>query len=81
VKKKEWLQFLEKYQIDEEDFEATGLEWDDLMTIRDEYAAIRPGLEPTGNYIASCLRQVEAVHSLKIRLKNPEHLVAKYIGA
>lgn len=72
-------QFFEKYRINKEDFEATGLEWDDLREIHTDYVSCRPTLEPTANYIAERLRQVDEVHSLKIRLKDPEHLIEKII--
>lgn len=35
--------------------------------------------EDTGNYISSRLRKVDAVHSLRFRVKDPEHLIEKII--
>jgi ppGpp synthetase/RelA/SpoT-type nucleotidyltranferase len=71
--------FLDKYRIEKERFKACGLDWGELSKIANDYEHYRPDLEPTAKYIADCLRQVDAVHSLKIRLKDTEHLVEKII--
>src|SRR5437899_9970805 len=34
---------------------------------------------PTAQYIMECLRQVTEIHSLNLRIKDPEHLLAKVI--
>lgn len=72
-------EFFEKYRITREDFEATKLEWSGLKQIYDDYTSRCSTLEPTANEIATRLQQIEAVHSLKIRLKDPEHLIEKII--
>ena len=71
--------FLDKYRIDREKFLACGLDWDELSKIAIDYDRSRPHVEPTAKYIADCLRQVDAVHSFSIRLKEPEHLIEKII--
>jgi putative GTP pyrophosphokinase len=71
-------EFLTKYR-NKEKFEACGLEWKELESIATDYAGFRRDLESTGNYIADLLRQIAAVHSLKIRVKDPEHLIEKII--
>ena len=71
--------FLDKYRIDREKFKACGLDWNELSKIAMDHKRRLPDLEQTAKYIADCLRQVDAVHSLKIRLKDPEHLIEKII--
>jgi len=71
--------FLDKYRIDREKFKACDLDWNELSKIATDYKCCLPDLEPTATHIADCLRQVDAVHSLKIRLKDPEHLIEKII--
>jgi putative GTP pyrophosphokinase len=71
--------FLDKYRIDREKFKACGLGWNELSKIATDYKCCLPDLEPTAKYIADCLSQVDEVHSLKIRLKDPEHLIEKII--
>jgi len=72
-------EFLEKYRVDEEAFKSSGIKWEELVNIYSDYEGTRNELEPTGDYIANRLRQLTAVHSLRIRLKEPEHLIEKII--
>lgn len=72
-------EFLDKYKITAAAFSATGLEWNGLTRIQEDYTRCQPNLEPVARYVTDCLRQVEAVHSLKIRLKEPEHVIEKII--
>ena len=71
--------FFEKYRIDKDAFESTNIDWKELVDIHDDYVSVQNNLEPTGTYIADCLRQLEAVDSLRIRLKDPQHLIEKII--
>lgn len=71
--------FKEKYHVSEQRLEEARISWDDLTNIYKNYDAIRSGLEPTGAYIASRLREVPEVHSLKYRVKDSEHLVEKIV--
>jgi putative GTP pyrophosphokinase len=72
-------EFFQKYNISEIAFRQTGLAWDTLEWIYAKHMASFDSLRATGNYIVEQLRQVKAVHSIKIRVKNPEHLVEKII--
>lgn len=72
-------EFLEKYRIENETFLSTNLSWDELTEIHDSYKRSMDGLEPTALYISERLRSISAVHSLRIRLKDPEHLIEKII--
>lgn len=76
MRKKE---FLKKYKIDEIAFDETGLEWEDLWEIYTDYCNLQVELEPILNMVADVLRKHEKVHSIKQRLKNPEHLIEKII--
>ena len=71
--------FLQQYSFTKEEFEQTGLSWDDLETICSLHASSIGELQATGDYIVSRLSTLSAVHSLKLRIKHPEHLVAKII--
>ncbi len=72
-------EFMGKYHISEESFEKTGLEWDELIDIYADYCKKQNELEPILNMVADTLRKDEKVHSIKQRLKNPEHLIEKII--
>ena len=71
--------FFKKYHINQEDFESANISWKMLSAIYDDYLTIRDNLESTGNDIAARLRKLDTVHSLRIRIKDPEHLIEKII--
>src|SRR5207249_4420476 len=71
--------FLARYRLKGEEFERTGLKWDDLREIGRRHAASLPELQATADYVSQRLRGVPAVHSLKLRIKDPEHLIEKII--
>lgn len=71
--------FLRCYGLTGEMFEATGLEWAMLEKIYVMHAADMPRLQKTADYVLQRLREVGAVHSLKVRIKHPEHLMQKII--
>lgn len=71
--------FIKKYNIDENAFAATGLEWENLTEIYDNYLAFREELEPSAIYLFNTLMKAENVHSVRYRIKDPEHLIEKII--
>jgi putative GTP pyrophosphokinase len=71
--------FFKKYNVPEDALEKTGLKWPDLETIYVDHSNNVANLQPTANYIAESLRQVKEVHSLRIRIKDSEHLIEKII--
>jgi putative GTP pyrophosphokinase len=71
--------FLKKFGVSTEKFEKSGLEWDALEKIYKDYVRLRPSLQPTLNYVREQLGTIDKVHSIKARLKDPEHLIEKII--
>lgn len=71
--------FLEKYNILEEDFNKTNLQWNELIDIYNDLKSISEELEFAGDFISNCLKRVDTVHSVRQRIKDPEHLVEKII--
>ena len=72
--------FFEKYRIDKKAFDASGLRWEELQEIHQDYLEFHKSLEPHASLIAAILRnEVSQVHSIKLRIKNPEHLIEKII--
>ncbi|MCL2162797.1 MAG: RelA/SpoT domain-containing protein [Oscillospiraceae bacterium] len=71
--------FLNKHGIDEVEFERTGIQWDDLEKVLEDYANRVSNYEETSNYIADCLNGVKSIHSIKYRIKDPERLIEKII--
>src|SRR6266498_4693051 len=72
-------EFLSKYNVDEDKFRKAAIEWSELEAIYDHHASRANELLSTGNLISEQLRQIPQVHSLKIRVKDCEHLVEKII--
>lgn len=72
-------EFLKKYNHSPDAFASTGLEWPALEAIHDDHASKRADLLATGNLVSEHLRQIPQVHSLKMRIKDPEHLIDKLI--
>lgn len=71
--------FLEKYNIAIEDFKATKLKWEQLEGIFTDYLKEIPKLEDSAVYIFQRLMKMDGIHSVRYRIKDPEHLIAKII--
>ncbi len=70
---------LAAYNLPPDAIEKCGLSWELLDTIAARYGEQRKELQPPAGSLAERLRQVEEVHSVRVRIKAPEHLVAKII--
>ena len=72
-------QFFKKYNIIELDFQKTNLKWEDLLAIEKQYQVIKESLVVVGNAAAEILRKHDKVHSIRMRMKDSEHLMEKII--
>lgn len=74
-------EFFKEFNINNEDFVKTGLDWKELEKIYDHYdLQIRSDdYELIAQVISNKLNKIGEVHSTKYRLKNPEHLIEKII--
>lgn len=72
-------EFMGKYNIDKEQFENADLNWDELNNIYENYKELRSDLEPISSMIAELLRKPVEVHSVRSRIKDPEHLIEKIV--
>lgn len=71
--------FLKKFNISEDDFTLTTLEWSELSSIYVDFVPLIPKYEALANYILNLLIKEKDVHSIRFRVKDPEHLIAKII--
>ncbi len=71
--------FFEKFSIEEEYFESTGLDWDELVKIHDDYITLVPTLEKLADEFTFKLIDTKTVHSVRRRVKKPAHLIEKII--
>jgi len=78
-KESELDKFLREYRISKEEFESTGIEWNDLKKIRSNYVKLKPQLEPTANDIVSRLFKARKVHSIRFRVKDENHVIEKIV--
>jgi ppGpp synthetase/RelA/SpoT-type nucleotidyltranferase len=72
-------EFLKKYNISQDDFKSTGLEWEKLEEILRDYLATKHIYEPAAKEISERLIHLKKVHSIRYRIKDPEHLIEKII--
>ncbi|WP_239616371.1 RelA/SpoT domain-containing protein [Cohnella mopanensis] len=71
--------FLKKYNISDEIFAKADIDWLSLEGIYNEYSKSRNELEPTARTLAEFFSSIEKAHSVKYRIKEPEHLIEKII--
>lgn len=71
--------FFLRHHLSDRDLEQHGLTWDTLIAICEHHLKQFAELENTADFIASRIRRHPAVHSVKARVKDPEHLVEKVI--
>ncbi|MEH6955147.1 hypothetical protein [Neobacillus drentensis] len=72
-------QFFKSYNISKSDFDAAEINWESLLDIYKEYSSYKETLKPTAEYISNMLRTHPEAHSVRSRVKDPEHLIDKII--
>lgn len=71
--------FLKKYKISEKDFNETGLKWEQLQAIYNDFVGSKSLFEDFTDSIVKSFQKQKAVHSVRYRVKDPEHLIEKVI--
>jgi putative GTP pyrophosphokinase len=71
--------FLQKYNKTTKEFHKTGLDWKMLESIYYNYQEEMPHLEALAVFIFNSLMKTQNVHSVRYRIKDPEHLIEKII--
>ncbi|ADO84519.1 GTP pyrophosphokinase [Ilyobacter polytropus] len=71
--------FFKEFSIDEEYFKSTGLEWSELEKIYQDYTLLVPLMEKRAEEIVLYIMALKDVHSVRRRVKKPEHLIEKII--
>ncbi len=71
--------FLSTYNLPPDALEKCGLSWELLDAIAARYGEQQQALHSPAASLAERLRQVKEVHSVRVRIKEPDHLVAKII--
>lgn len=71
--------FLENNRITREDWEKAAIEFDELKAIALDHASKVTNLDDTASYLAKTLQKCPQVHSVRWRVKDPEHLIEKIV--
>ena len=75
--------FLKKYNISEQLFQSAEMSWQDLNDIYDDFSQIKYNKYETilEEFMNTYLKETDdkQIHSIRTRIKNPEHLIAKII--
>ncbi|WP_241905375.1 RelA/SpoT domain-containing protein [Vibrio splendidus] len=71
--------FLENNRITHEDWEKAAIEFDDLKAIALDHAVKVTSLDDAASYLAKILQKCPQVHSVRWRVKDPEHLIEKIV--
>ncbi|MGL5558165.1 MAG: RelA/SpoT domain-containing protein [Paraclostridium dentum] len=72
-------EFLDKYQITDKELIKNNIDWDEIEYIYEDFMMYRKSYETQAELIATILRSHPKVHSVKTRVKDPEHLIEKII--
>ncbi|MFA6241671.1 MAG: hypothetical protein WC655_12135 [Candidatus Hydrogenedentales bacterium] len=72
-------EFLKEYGFDETDLKKAGLTWDFLLSIRQKYLPLCENFQLTADFVSRGLQKLHEVHSLKVRIKHPDHLLSKIV--
>lgn len=75
----ERVALLTRHGLTAKEFGDTNLKWEDLEAVAADHVARANVLLDVGDFVAGRVRQLPEVHSVKVRVKNPEHLIAKII--
>ena len=76
------MAFLKAYNIDEDDFKAADISWEELAAIYDDYLSKEEKLREIGkDFVNDYLYDIEraGIHSYRYRTKNPGHFLEKII--
>lgn len=75
----ELVAFLKKSNLSMDDWTNSGFEWTDLQNIGRDYESKRPSLDGVSEFIAKTLQVCPQVHSVRWRVKDVDHLLAKLV--
>ncbi|MGN2412359.1 hypothetical protein [Pseudomonas syringae] len=72
-------EFMSRNRISEEDWKKAGIEWSLLKSIGVDHQQQVKQLDMYANMLAGLVQQYDGVHSVRWRVKDPEHLMEKVV--
>ena len=74
-----WNDFRRKYELSEESLHYSGLDWDEYERIYQTHLQNRGAHKVFSQQVCDSLARLPELHSIRSRIKHPEHLVAKIL--
>lgn len=71
--------FLDRNRIEKVVWDSADIKWDMLMAIHDDHVGASRHLEDTAEYFVKSMQAFYGVHSVRWRVKHPEHVLEKII--
>ncbi|SCY30682.1 ppGpp synthetase catalytic domain-containing protein (RelA/SpoT-type nucleotidyltranferase) [Nitrosospira sp. Nl5] len=71
--------FLEKHSITRTTWDNANIEWTTLQAVAEDHENQSSNLENSAEFIAKVIQKFNGVHSVRWRVKNSEHLMAKIV--
>jgi len=71
--------FTQKYNISAQNFEKAAITWDELLAIKSHFEGRQALFSKFSNDILNIINNCGAMHSVKIRIKDSEHLIEKIV--
>ncbi|WP_287955602.1 RelA/SpoT domain-containing protein [Achromobacter sp.] len=72
-------EFLERNNISDEDWEKCGIPWETLQEIAKDHDSRREELDNAAQFFARTMQRFPAVHSVRWRIKDTDHLLEKIV--
>lgn len=72
-------EFLTANRISDADWEKASMSWGDLLAIYNDHVSRIRQLEDTADFFVKSIQSFASVHSVRWRVKDPEHLIEKII--
>lgn len=72
-------EFLKKYNISNDEFIESGITWENLLSIGNDHLSNLESRKGVAEYFAKLIQGCKQVHSVRWRVKDPEHLMEKII--
>lgn len=72
-------EFLSRNRISLDDWEKAEISFDELLKIEADYCSRVPHLNESAEFLAKVLQKCDQVHSVRWRVKDPEHVLEKIV--
>ena len=76
---RDFIEFLRDNRISQETWDQSNCDWSQLVSIKSDYIAHLPMLRAAASFCVDVIQSISSVHSVRSRLKDPDHLIAKIV--